>query len=334
MRFVFLIPDLDYSGFWEKVGDLGLKFRLKFVKDWTRLRTMRSDAVSGGTLNIMRHCWLARQCGTESVLATIRGKDTYGKDGLHNLPFIRWSDRRDDDICIIPDYVTELINEVKGPAIAYQQVPFHTRNNFNYQDSRISIWVDSLYMEEICRKTYPGKAIEMVPKVVDNNTFPFIPQEQRESGVLFTFPLENPEFINETQKQYQQLGGNYWKFEQRQGLSFHHRAQDFHRPQALLVSNQMDGGALILQEAMASGIIVVGRSAPGAHFRMEQGETALIGDTPQKAAECLRELEEQALRDRLSHNAKEAMSGYFPSEEPTRFWERTIKQYESVMAHK
>lgn len=329
MRFVFLVPDFDSNTTWRNLFFLSGSLRLKFIQDWIQLRVMRTDEVFGGTLNIMRHCWVARNCGADAVLATMRGIDTYGERGIYDLPFIRWADRREDDICLVPDYVSELIDEIKGPAIAYLQVPLHTHNNFNYQDSRVTLWTDSPYMQEVCRKTYPGKEAQIVPNIVDNNAFPFISQDQREQGLVFAFPRKGPEFITETQKLYQEMGGTYWRFELIDGVTFHELTQLFRRPQVFLASAPIEGCALPPQESMAAGIVVVGRTAQGANFCMQHGETAMTAETPQKAAECLRELEDAALCDRISRKAHDYISYYFPSEEPARFWQKTIREFAS-----
>lgn len=331
MRFVFLLPDFNTSQSWHLVQNLISQSRLQFLKDWARLRMMRTTVTFGGTLNVMRHCWIARNCGADAVIATMSGRDTYGERGIYNLPYIRWADRRADDICIVPDYVTELINEVKGPAIAYLQVPIHTHNNFNYQDSRVALWTDSPMMQEKCRATYPNKEAEIVPNIVDSNAFPFIPQEQREAGLLFAFPRKNPEFISETQKYYQERGGTYWRFELIDGLSFDQLTKQFRRPQVFLASAAIEGCALPPQESMAAGIVVVGRTAQGANFCMQHGETAMTAESPNDAAQCLRDLEDAALRDKIAQNAHKYISSYFPSEEPARFWQKTIRHYASMV---
>jgi hypothetical protein len=327
MRCVFLVPDLDLSQAWHVWENFVFNSRLKPLEDWTRLRMMRISEVPGGALNIMRHCAIARSCGVDAVLATMRGIDSYGSKGIPDLPFIRWADRKPDDICIVPDYVTELMDEVKGLAIAYLQVPIHTHNNFNYKDSRFRLWTDSIYMQRICERTYPGKEIEIVPNIIDNNAFKFIPQDQREAGVLFAFPRKGPEFIDETEKRYQEMGGTYWKFERINGLSIHELAKQFQRPQVFLASAPIEGCALPPQESMASGIVVVGRTASGANFCMEHRKTAMVAETPQQAAECLIELDNSELRTTLAQNAYQYISRYFPTEEPKKFWQETIRQY-------
>ncbi|MDX2244855.1 MAG: glycosyltransferase [Leptolyngbyaceae cyanobacterium bins.302] len=328
MRFVFLVPDLYPKSFVSKINTVLKITRLKPLSDFVRLRVMPVDQVFGGTLNIMRHCAVARSCGVEAVLATIRGKDTYAKNGgLYDLPIIRWADRKPEDICIVPDLWTELIDEVKGPAIAYQQVPIHTRNNFNYNSDRVSIWTDSPYMEAICAAAYPNKAVEIVPNIIDNKLFPFIPQAQREAGLLFAFPRKGREFIAATQAHYQALGGNYWKFELVDGLTIQELAKQFQRPQAFLASADMEGCALPPQESMASGIIVVGKTAKGANFCMEHRQTAMAAETPEAAAHHLIELEDAALRESLSCNAYQYISQYFPDRGPKQFWQQIIAQY-------
>lgn len=332
MRFVFLIPDLYSKAFCDR---LNLALRItrtrRFLSDFVRLRMMPVDQVYGGTLNIMRHCAIARSCGVEAVLATMRGHNNLGEYGLPGLPFIRWADRQPDDICLVPDFVTELMDQVKGPAIAYLQVPIHTHNNFNYQDDRFSLWTDSPYMQSICEAAYPGKVAEIVPNIIDDEMFPFIPQDQREAGVLFAFPRKGREFITETQEHYTALGGTYWKFELIDGLSIQQLAEEFRRPQVFLASAAIEGCALPPQESMASGIIVVGRTAAGANFCMEHRQTAMTAETPKEAAQCLLELEDADLRHTLSHNAHHYISRYFPTQEPKQFWQEKIRHYEAIV---
>jgi hypothetical protein len=63
---------------------------------------------------------------------------------------------------------------------------------------------------------------------------------------------------------------------------------------------------------------------------MEHRETAMIADTPEAAARCLLELENSELRELLAENARRAIKRYFPSEEPTEFWQQVIRQYTAV----
>ncbi|NEQ23489.1 MAG: glycosyltransferase [Microcoleus sp. SIO2G3] len=275
----------------------------------------------------MRHCQVARSCGVDAVLATVRGRDTYRERGLAGLPFIRWADRRPDDICIVPDFVTTLIDEVEGAAIAYLQGPTFTHNNFDYKSDRVQLWTDSPFMQAICERTYSGKPVTIVPNIVDNQAFPFISQLDRESGLVFAFPRKGPEFISATQQCYQNLGGQFWRFELIDGLPFHELAQQFRRPQVFLASAEVEGCALPPQESMAAGIVVVGRTARGANFCMQHGETAMTAETPEEAAKCLFELEDAALRSHISQQAHDYISRYFPDREPKRFWQETIAQY-------
>ncbi|MBF2073862.1 MAG: glycosyltransferase [Synechococcales cyanobacterium C42_A2020_086] len=331
MRFVFLIPDLETRASWWNTLSTLDSLRLHSLVEFMQRKYLRVDQVFGGTLNIMRHCSVAQSCGIEAVLATIRGFDSYGERGLPGLSYVRWSDRRADDICIIPDFASERADEVKGQVIVYLQSPLFVKANFNYRDSRVTLWTDSPYMLEICQAVYPGKAIQIVPNIISEQEFPFIPQDQRESGLLFAFPRKGPEYIAETQKHYQALGGTYWRFELINGLTIHELAKAFQRPQAFLASAEIEGCALPPQESMASGIVVVGRNARGANFCMNHRETAMIADTPEEAARCLLELESAELRNHLAQNAYQAIRRYFPSEEPTQFWQETIQRF-SLMA--
>ncbi len=329
MRFVFLIPDFDNSLAWRCIEQRAInRFFPKRLQHFLHYRVvLRSSEVHGGTLNIMRHCLVARSCGADAVMATMSGQNTFGERGFPELQFIRWADRQPDDVCIVPDFVTELINEVQGPAIAYLQVPIHTHANFDYRDDRVSLWTDSPFMQELCNKTYPGKEVQIVPNIIDSQAFPFIPQSEREAGLLFAFPRKGPEFIAETQSCYQELGGTYWQFELVDGLSIHELARQFRRPQAFLASAEMEGCALPPQESMASGIVVVGRTARGANFCMEHRRTAMTAETPAEAARCLIELEDEILRDTISRNAHAYISRYFSNGEPTQFWMSVIRQY-------
>ncbi|UIE38340.1 glycosyltransferase [Leptodesmis sichuanensis] len=331
MRFVFLIPDLDTSRSWRIflriVSELS---RFEMVDQVFRYRYLRVWEVFGGTLNIMRHCRVARSQGAEAVVATISGRDTYGEWGLPGLPYIRWTDRSPDDICIVPDFASNLVDEITGKAIVYLQVPIHTRANFHYQDDRIALWTDSPYMQEICHATYPGKEAEIVPNIIDRDEFPFISQSKREPGLVFAFPRKGPEFIAATQEWYRKLGGTYWRFELIDGLSIHELARQFRRPQVFLASAEVEGCALPPQESMASGIVVVGKTARGANFSMQHGKTAMVAESPEEAARCLLELEDGELRDSIAQNAYHYISRYFWDGEPARFWQKTIAHYSTT----
>jgi glycosyltransferase involved in cell wall biosynthesis len=328
MRFIFLIGDLESPGSaWWRLQKVIDAWRLYSLKRRLLLRFMRMEEVFGGTLNLMRHCAVARNCGADAVLATARGRNTYGDRAAANLPFIRWQDRRDDDICIVPDLFTALIDQVTGPVIAYIQSPNFINADFDYRNERVMIWTDSPFMQEKCEAVYSGKEIHIVPNIIDDRQFPFIPQSEREPGLIFAFPRKGPEYIDETERLYREAGGSYWKIERISGLTIHELAQAFRRPQVFLASAEVEGCALPPQESMASGIVVVGKTAKGANFCMEDRETAMIAETPADAVRCLIELENPELRDLLTQNAHRAIKHYFPSQEPTAFWRRTIQRY-------
>jgi glycosyltransferase involved in cell wall biosynthesis len=330
MRFVFLVADLETRKSWFQMQSLIRRLRLYSLDYWLELKFMRVNQVFGGTLNIMRHCSVARSCGADAVLATMSGRDSYGDRGLPGLPYISWHDRQPDDVCIVPDIVTGLVDSIAGPVIVYLQSPNFVRADFDFRDPRIQLWTDSPFMLEICQKVYPGKEIRIAPNIIDNRVFPFIPQSQREAGLIFAFPRKNPEYINATEKYYAEMGGKYWQFERVDGLTIQELAMEFRRPQAFLASAEVEGCALPPQESMASGIVVVGRNARGANFCMEHRETAMIADTPEAAARCLLELENSELRELLAENAHQAIKRYFPSEEPAEFWQQVIRHYTPV----
>jgi glycosyltransferase involved in cell wall biosynthesis len=170
--------------------------------------------------------------------------------------------------------------------------------------------------------------IEIAPNIVDDRMFPFIPQSQRELGLLFGFPRKGGEaFIQATEDYYRALGGTFWRFERVDGLSIHDLAKEFRRPQVFLASVDAEGCALPPQESMAAGIVVVGKTAKGANFCMEHKKTAMAAETPEEAARCLIELENAALRDRLSHNAYNYIQRYFPTGEPQQFWQMMKQRY-------
>jgi len=328
MRIVFLIPELRGTGWKDMALELATRTRLR---DSRLVRRFIVDArlyarhAFGGTLNIMRHAALARSLGVEAVLATPGGKDSYGRFNIVDLPFIRWADRRPDDVCLVPDICTRLIDEVKGPAIAYLQVPIFLTRDFDYMRSDVQLWTDSPFMLEKCERVFSGKKIPIVPNIVDDVRFPFRPQAEREAGLVFAFPRKGPEFIEATRAAYAALGGTYWRFELIDGLSLAELAKAMLRPQVFLASAEVEGCALPPQESMATGIVVVGRSARGANFSMEHRRTAMVAETPAEAAASLRELENDALRDTISRNAYAFIQRYFPSGEPTTFWRSTLR---------
>lgn len=329
MRVVFLIPDLKQGWFW-KMLDAGItQSRSQTLANWALRRWLYVDEVFGGTMNIMRHCWVARQCGAEAVLATMSGQDNYGDVfGVNRrLPFIAWQDRRADDVCLVPDFATQLINDVEGVAIAYEQSPLQTHTDFDYRSDQVLLWTDSELMQGICAQIYLGKSAEIVPNIVDKELFPFIPQDQREQGLLFAFPRKGKDFILETQALYQQQGGAFWRFELIDGISLQALTQQFRRPQAFLASANFEGCALPPQEAMAAGIVVVGKTARGANFCMEHGKTALTGETPEEVVQCLFQLEDQTLRHTLAQNAYHSISQYFPDGKPAQFWQQKLEEF-------
>ncbi|MFO7180271.1 MAG: glycosyltransferase [Pseudomonadota bacterium] len=324
MRLVCLIPELIRTRTWEWVTD--------FFKRHHRLARlapfdpyMYTRTAHGGTLNIMRHAALVRSLGVEAVLATPGGKDTYGRYNVVDVPFVRWADRRDDDVCVVPDFCTDYINEVRGQAIAYLQIPTHLYTNFDYLSPRVRLWTDSPFMLERCRKVFPGKHIEIVPNIVDDKAFPFIPQAEREPGLLLAFPRKGPEFIDATEREYAALGGKYWRFERIDGIPLFELARRMRRAQAFLASAEVEGCALPPQESMAAGIVVVGKTARGANFSMEHRRTAMVAETPAEAARALVELENPELREHIARHAHEFISRYFPSGEPTQFWLATLR---------
>lgn len=110
-------------------------------------------------------------------------------------------------------------------------------------------------------------------------------------------------------------------------MSITELAQQFRRPQAFLASAVYEGCALPPQEAMAAGIVVVGKTARGANFCMEKSHTALTGETPAEVAQCLLSLEQAELRDQLSQNAYTYIQQYFPDHLPTQFWQKNIATF-------
>jgi hypothetical protein len=320
VRFLFLIPDLDKSR----------RFRLRLRLKASRLRRLlpllgkaglRTHQVWGGTLNIMRHCSVARAQGADAVLATESGQDTYGPVwGVERLPFVAWKDRRPDDVCIVPDIYTSLIGDIRGYAVAYEQSPLFVQHDFDYKNERVILWTDSPHMLEICKQAYPGKDIPIVPNIVDSGIWPFIPQSQRRTGELVAFPRKGPEFISACEAAYKAAGGKHWTFNLVDGLTLAQLAERFRTPQIFLASADVEGCALPPQEAMAAGIVVVGRNARGANFYMIDGQTAVVADTPEKVAKALLDLEQPEPRERLAKGGHDYIQRYFKEQEPSRFW--------------
>jgi hypothetical protein len=331
MRLVVLVPDLVQDGPVKLVSDFlgrhSMLTELAKKSDYVVHPRLRTDVAWGGTLNNMRHAAVARSLGADAVLASPTGKDTYGPFSVVDLPYIRWADRRPDDVVLVPDFVSELVDDVEGPVIAYMQVPIHLRADFDFRSDRVHIWTDSPFMLEKCRAVFPGKSIPIVPNIVDDETFGLIPQADREPGLVFAFPRKGPDYIERTRAIYKENGGKYWRFELIDGLPLGELARQMRRPQVFLASGDVEGCALPPQESMAAGIVVVGKSARGANFAMEHRTTAMVAETPEEAAAALVELEDAQLRDRISRAGHDFISRYFPGGEPTSFWREQLRAF-------
>jgi glycosyltransferase involved in cell wall biosynthesis len=333
MRLLVLVPDLiqpsslasrpmrRFTAFLDRHPRAAQLAPVKKILVHPRLHT---HVAWGGTLNNMRHAAIARELGVDARLVCPSGRDTYGEFNVVDLPYMRWDERRDDDVVLVPDFVSELADEVRGRCIVYLQVPIHLEANFDYRDERMILWTDSPHMLGLCKKVFPGKDIPIVPNVVDDKTFPFIPQSEREPGLILAFPRKGPEYIEATKAHYAKLGGKYWYFELIDGIPLVELAKRMRRPQAFLASADVEGCALPPQESMACGMVVVGKSASGANFSMEHRKTAMIAETPEAAAESLREIEDDALRDSISRAGHAFISRYFPSGEPKQHWRETL----------
>lgn len=336
MRLLVLVPDLVQHGPLRRLLDFfGRHPRAASLPGVNKLLvhpTLHTHVAWGGTLNLMRHAAIARSLGVDARLACPSGRDTYGAFNVVDLPYIRWSDRRDDDVVLVPDFCTHLADEVRGRAIVYLQVPIQLHRNFDYMHERMTLWTDSPHMLALCKQAFPGKDIPIVPNVVDDRTFPFIAQAEREPGLILAFPRKGPDYIAATKAHYAKLGGTYWHFELIDGIPLMELARRMRRPQAFLASADIEGCALPPQESMACGMIVVGKSASGANFAMEHRKTAMIAETPEAAAESLREIEDAALRDSISTNAHAFISRYFPSGEPRDLWRETLTKLGFTLA--
>lgn len=324
MRLLFVIPEID-NGVLARVAD-ALRNRSRLARSLLRRNKLKARHTYGGTLNIIRHCAVARRAGVDAVLATVSGRDTYGPrlgtGWSDDVPTTRWRDRRPDDFVVLPDFASFLADEVAGPCAVYQQNPIQIRANFDSRRADRHLWTDSPLMERLCRAAFPTKEIVLVPNVVDDAAFPFVPQSQRVAGELLAFPRKGPEFIEQTMAAYRAAGGSYWRVRTLNGLPFRELAQRFATPQAFLASADVEGCALPPQESMAAGVVVVGRTAQGANFCMVDGETALVGETPEAAAAALRAAEDAALRDRIARQAHERIARFFPRNEPLAYWQR------------
>jgi hypothetical protein len=326
MRIVFLLPNVKLSSLEQGLSTLAWKWPADLGGRWAMRRRFGVDQVYGGQMNILRHAMIAQQCHAEVVIATTTGIDSYGDVfGLNRrFSFIPWRDRRPVDLCIVPDLASRLIDDVVGPVVAYEQNPLLMCRDFDFSRPNVHIWTDSGIMEQQCRETYPGKPIRIVPNIVDSTLYPFVPQSQREQGLLFAFPRKGPDFIAQTQRAYRKLGGAFWRFELVDGLPLQEFAAQFRRPQAFLASAIYEGCALPPQEAMAAGVVVVGRTARGANFVMQDGVTSLNGETPEEAARCLVRLESEPLRQSLADSAYKSISRFFPDQEPLSFWKSEL----------
>ena len=323
MRYLFLVPALNTGalfGLLKRAAASHIGRRL-----FPRLN-MTTTLVHGGTLNILRHCAVAQSVGVDAYMSTLEGRDCFGEQwGIQTdapLRFVPWDARRPTDVCLIPDFASHFVDDTPGTCIVYEQNPRQVHADFDYKRDNVIIWTDSPFMLEICERTFPGKEIEIVPNIVDHRAFPFVPQHERRRGELIAFPRKGPDFIRETLASYHARSGSYWHLTEIDGLPFRELARRFSTPQAFLASADVEGCALPPQEAMASGMVVVGKDARGANFCMEDGQTALIANTPEAAAEALLKAEDDALRDRVSRAAHEQISRYFATSEPTRFWRR------------
>ncbi len=331
MRFLFIVPDLVSGAkrrVHEEIQRRSVLSNNPLVRRLLTHPQLYTHVVWGGTLNLFRHARVVQQLGAEVAMLTPTGKDTYGTSwGLYDFDYIAFSDRRPDDVIIVPDYATDLVNEIDGRVVVYQQVPIHLYNNFDYMSDRVTLWTDSPFMLAKCNEVFPGKEIPIVPNVVDDAMFPFVPQGERDEGLVFAFPRKGPDYIAETRRLYREMGGRYWHFELIDGIPIKALAEHFGRPQAFLASAEVEGCALPPQESMAAGVIVIGKNARGANFAMEHGKTAMIGDTPKEAAAALREAEDEALRVAIAERAHEWISRYFPPNEPTAFWRKNLETY-------
>jgi len=287
----------------------------------------KQEETSGGVLNIMRHCALLRSMGVDACLATDSGKDSYGECfGGIQLPFMKWGDRTPGDLCVVPDTLTDRIDAVEGPAVAYLQSPMWLRLNFDYRRPDVSLWTDSPFMLHRCRETFPDKEPLLVPNIIDPTSFPFIKQAERVEGLLLMFPRKGAEFIDAVLARYKAIGGTFWRAEAVDGLPFHELARKFRQPQAFLASAEVEGCALPPQECMAAGIVVVGRDARGANFCMRHRQTAMVANTPEEAADCLVELKDAALRQQLADRGHAFIRRYFPEASPSAFWREFLER--------
>lgn len=115
-------------------------------------RGLWATGVSGGALNLLRHCAVARAVGADAVMATRSGADSYGALGVGNLPFVAWGRRRGDDVCIVPEIHSHLVDGVDGEVVVYAQSPLWLRRDFVHQRSNVRLWACSPLMTEHGRR--------------------------------------------------------------------------------------------------------------------------------------------------------------------------------------
>ncbi len=328
MRLIFLLPGIRRSTASQFITPYVVRFRGTTLGRWAMNRHLYTHQVSGGMLNVFRHAQIASQLGVPVVIASVCGQDTYQNvfGDQRRFQFIRWRDRRPTDVCVVPDFATQLIDQVAGPVVAYQQSPLFLQDDFDWRRASVRIWTDSPVMQSKCEALYKSKPITIAPNVVDSQMFPFLSQQERTPGLIFAFPRKGPAFIEQTQAAYRSFGGRYWRFELIDGLSIAELAKRFREPQAFLASADVEGCALPPQEAMAAGVVVVGKKAHNCNFSMQDGVTALVGETPEAAARRLIELESAQLRDTLSKAGYAYISRFFAAAEPTLFWKSQLAE--------
>ncbi len=279
-------------------------------------------------MNIVRHGTLAKSLGADVAIATFTGKDSHGEKWFkHGLPVIKWDERSENDVCVIPDLYSERVNEAPGPSIVYQQTPLQLYNNFDYRRKDVEIWTDSPFMLAKCQEMYPGITIPIVPNIVDNAVFPFIPQNERMEGRVIVFPRKGDEFIQEVFSEYSQSGNTFWKPKVLDKLNFEELAAQFKFAQAFFASADVEGCALPPQESMSAGVVVIGKNAGGANFSMRHLETAYVAQDVSESVAGLVELEDSSLREKLSKSAHTFISQYFPDAKPKELWIETINKY-------
>jgi glycosyltransferase involved in cell wall biosynthesis len=265
----------------------------------------------------------ARAVGLESYLVSESGRNTYARiDGIPQLPFLRYAERRPTDVCVYTDVFSWMVPDSGCFAIVYEQSPRFIRNDFDHRSPRLLVWTDSDYMRALCERAYPGISIDIVPNIVDHKLFRFVPQSQRKAGELIAFPRKGPEFIDATMAAYRNLGGNFWQLQKIDGLTIGELGRRFRTPQAFLASADVEGCALPPQECMASGILVVGKNANGANFVMQHEKTALVANTPEEAAKMLMRAEDHELRTRLTRQGFAAIKRYFSNGDPAILWKK------------